>query len=117
LLGIILAYALVAQSLLITVGGFAALAQADTGATAFVLCAHNSDGAPVQPADAPAFPGCNHCIFCFAGSNQALTGSPPVLFQRVDVAVAEIARVADTHALPQPPAYSIPSPRGPPLRA
>jgi hypothetical protein len=120
LIGIVVAYAVAAQSLLIAIGGFSPSAQANAGTPAFTLCLHDTQDvaqdAPALPAKAPDS-GCSHCIFCFAGSHQALTRSPPVLSQRIDVAVGEIARVADTHALPRLSAYSIASPRGPPLRA
>lgn len=116
LIAVVLAYALAAQSLLITIGGFAAIAQADTGATPFVLCAHNSEGAPAQPANAPA-PGCNHCIFCFAGAHHGVIGSPPVLLARAGTSVVDGMRVAPAQVAPPLPDHSIASPRGPPLRA
>jgi hypothetical protein len=116
LIAVVLAYALAAQSLLITIGGFAAIAQADTGATAFVLCAHNSEGAPAQPANAPA-PGCNHCIFCFAGAHHGVIGSSPPLFERVDFVVIDCVRLVAAQVPPRLSAYSIANPRGPPLRA
>lgn len=117
LIGVVVAYALAAQSLLITVGGFAALARADTGAVAFVLCTHNSEGAPAQPPGAPVYPGCNHCIFCFAGSHHAVIGSPTVVAVRIRVADIDAAPASIAQAPPRLSAYSIASPRGPPLRA
>ena len=117
LMAVVVAYALVVQSLLITIGGFAAIAQADTGATAFVLCEHNSEGAPAQPAKAPILPGCNHCILCFAGSQHAVLGSPPVAVARISIASIDSALNGVAQATPRPPAHSIASPRGPPLRA
>jgi hypothetical protein len=117
LIAVVLAYALAAQSLLVTLGGFAALAPADPDATAFVLCAHNSEGAPVQPVNAPTYPGCNHCIFCFAGTHHAVIGSPPITAARGRIASIETALAAVAQAPSRPPAHSIASPRGPPLRA
>ncbi|MGD0421503.1 MAG: hypothetical protein ABSA68_18290 [Xanthobacteraceae bacterium] len=117
LIGVVVAYAVAAQSLLIALGGFSLPAHADVAVPGFELCLHDSQGAPALPAEAPAHPGCSHCIFCFVGSHHALIGSPPVLFSRVDVAVIDAPWVADKHSLPRLSAYSIASPRGPPLRA
>jgi hypothetical protein len=116
LIAIVAAYAVAAQSLLIALGGFAALAHADTRATAFVLCAHNSEGAPVPPVDGP-YPGCNHCIFCFAGAHHAVIGSPVVAAVRISVASTDVAPTSVAQAPPRRLAHSIANPRGPPLRA
>jgi len=115
-IGIVVAYAVAAQSLLIVVGGFSVMAQADTAAPAFELCHHDA-GAPGLPGKLPGDPGCSHCIFCFAGSHHAVMGSPPSLFTRLDIAVIEAAVVVDKHDLPHLSAHSIASPRGPPLQA
>jgi hypothetical protein len=117
LIGLVVAYAVAAQSLLIALGGFSLPAQANAGAPAFELCLHDGQAAPNLPAGNPGHPGCTHCIFCFAGSHHALTASPPILFKRVDVEIIDAPWVADKHALPRLSAYSIASPRGPPLRA
>jgi hypothetical protein len=117
LIGVIVAYAVAAQSLLIALGGFTLPSSADAGAPAFELCLHDGQGTSGLPAGTPDHAGFNHCIFCFAGSHHALIGSPPALFQRVDVAVIETQRVPDRHSLPRLSAHSIASPRGPPLRA
>jgi hypothetical protein len=115
-IGIVIAYAVAAQSLLIVLGGFSALAQADSAAPAFELCHHDA-GAPGLPAQVPGHPGCSHCIFCFAGSHHAVMGSPPSLFRRLAAVVIEAAVVVDRHDLPHLSAHSIASPRGPPLQA
>jgi hypothetical protein len=117
LIGVVVAYAVAAQSLLIALGGFSLPTHADAATSGFELCLHDSQGAPALPAEAPAHPGCSHCIFCFAGSHHALIGSPPVLFSRVDVAVIDVPLAADKHGPPRLSAYTIASPRGPPLRA
>jgi hypothetical protein len=93
-IGIVVAYAVAAQSLLIVLGGFSVLAQADTAAPAFELC-HRDAGAPGLPTNAPGHPGCSHCIFCFAGSHHAVMGTPPGLFTRLDAAVIEVAAIPD----------------------
>ena len=117
LIGVVVAYAVAAQSLLIALGGFGLPARADAGAPAFELCLHDGQGAPDLPTGVPSHPGCSHCIFCFAGSHQVLLAPPPILFQRVDVTRVAVPWVADKDSLPRLAAYSIASPRGPPLRA
>jgi hypothetical protein len=117
-IAIVVAYAIAAQALLITLGGFAAFVQADTGApTAFVVCAHNTDGAPAKPADGPVYPGCNHCILCFAGTHHAVIGSPVLPATRIGFASIDVAPTYVAHAPPRLASHSIASPRGPPLHA
>lgn len=116
LIGVVVAYAVAAQSLLIALGGFALPAHANEGVPGFELCLHSGQTPPVLPAGIPGHPGCSHCIFCFAGSHHALIGSPPVLFHRVDVAIIDAPKAADKHCFPRLCAYSIASPRGPPPR-
>ena len=111
LIGVVVAYAVAAQSLLIALGGFALPAQASESAPAIELCLHGGQGAPDLPAGNPS-----HCIFCFAESHHALIGSPPV-FSSCDFEIIATAWVADKRGLPRLPAYSIASPRGPPLGA
>ncbi len=117
LIGVVVAYAVATQSLLFALGGFTLPAYADQSAPAFELCLHDAQGAPDLPAGNPDHNGCTHCIFCFAGSHHALIGSPPVLFQRVSIEIIDTPLVGHQHRLPHFPAYSIASPRGPPLRA
>jgi hypothetical protein len=113
--GIAVAYAIAVQSLLIALGGFQLIANA--AAPGFELCVHDAQGAPGSPAEAPGHSGCSHCIFCFAGAHHALTGSPPLLSRRLHITVVDVARTPDPAVLPRHLAYSIASPRGPPLRA
>jgi hypothetical protein len=117
LIGIVVAYAVAAQSLLIALGGFALHAHTNDRAPAFELCLHDSQGAPELPADGADHSGCSHCILCFARSDHALIGTPPVVFHRVDIEIATAAWVADSRGSPALPAYSIASPRGPPRGA
>jgi hypothetical protein len=114
-IGIVVAYAVAAQSLLIAIGGFQPISPA-SGAPAFELCVHDAQGAPA-PADIPSHPGCSHCIFCFAGSQHAVIGSPPAVFERVNVAVIDGVRLVAAQIPPRLSAHSIANPRGPPLRA
>jgi hypothetical protein len=116
LIGIVVAYAVAAQSLLIVLGGLNIVAHANEGQPGFELCLHGSQNAPDQPAGAPGHPGCTHCIFCFAGAHHALVGAPPVLFARVNAEIIEVLQTADEHALPRLAAHSIANPRGPPSR-
>jgi hypothetical protein len=117
LIGIVAAYAVAAQALLIALGGLNLTAQASEGQPAFELCLHDGQGAPTLPIGGPGSPGCSHCIFCFAGSHHALAGAPPVVFARIHVEIIDVPWIADKHALSRLPAYSIARPRGPPLRA
>jgi hypothetical protein len=116
LIGVVVAYAVAAQSLLIVLGGFSLPARADAASPAFELCLHDRQNVPDLPAGIPGHPGCTHCVFCFAGAHQAVIGSPPALFARVDVKIIDAPAVADRPGLPRLSAYSIASPRGPPLR-
>jgi hypothetical protein len=97
-------------------GGFSAHAQASPAAPAFELCRHDADG-PGLPPGTPVHPGCSHCIFCFAGVHHAVIGAPPSLSTRLDAAVIEVALVSDRQDPPHLSAYSIASPRGPPIGA
>jgi len=117
LIGIVAAYAVAAQSLLIALGGFAVLAHADQTAPAFELCLHDNQDAPALPAGTPSDHGCSHCIFCFAGSHQAAIGSPPAVFARAIVAATDLLWAADKSSLPRFSRYSIANARGPPLGA
>ena len=117
LIGVVVAYAVAAQSLLIALGGFSLPANVGDDAPAFELCLHDAQDAPELPAGNPDHTGCTHCIFCFAGSHHAAIGAAPVAFRRVHVETVDAPRVADRQHLPRLPAYSIASPRGPPLDA
>jgi hypothetical protein len=117
LIGIVVAYAVAAQSLLIVLGGFSLATRADTATPGFELCLHDSQTAPALPTDAPVYPGCSHCIFCFAGAHHALIGSAPALVSRAAIAAIDVPLAADKHGPPRLSAYAIASPRGPPPRA
>jgi hypothetical protein len=117
LIGIVVAYAVAAQSLLIAVGGFAIPANASDGAPAFTLCLHDADNAPSAPAGVPDAAGCSHCIFCFAGAHHAAVTPPPVVVDRARLYVVEAIWVADEHFPPRLAPYTIANPRGPPPRA
>jgi len=117
LIGIVAAYAVAAQSLLIVLGGLSFAAQAGEDQPGFELCLHSGQGSQDLPIGAPDQPGCTHCIFCFAGSHHAVAGSPPVVFVRINARFIDIALIADNDTLPRLSAHSIASPRGPPLRA
>jgi hypothetical protein len=117
LIGVVVAYAVAAQSLLIAIGGFTLPVAADSSAPAFELCVHDSGGSPEQPAKAPTGSACTHCIFCFAGSHDAVIDRAPGVFHRVEATLVVVRLTADKHSLPNLPAHAIASPRGPPLRA
>jgi hypothetical protein len=117
LMGIVVAYAVAAQSLLIAVGGFYLGANVGDDAPAFELCLHDAHDAPELPAGNPDHTSCTHCIFCFAGSHHPAIGAAPVAFHRVHAETVDAPRLADQQHLPRLPSYSIAIPRGPPLNA
>ena len=115
-LGVVVAYAIAIQSLLIVLGGFAPAAQIDTAVTGLELC-HQDAQAPVEvPAKNPD-PGCAHCIFCFAGAQHAVISTASTVFHRVNVAMVVVAWLGGTPGLKRLTRYTIASPRGPPLSA
>jgi hypothetical protein len=117
LIVVVVAYSVAAQSLLIALGGFAPPAQAHDSAPAFELCQHDGQGATELPSGNANHAGSAHCIFCFAGSHHATIVAPHGMFHRVYVENTDAPRVADDQRLPRLSAYSIASPRGPPLDA
>jgi hypothetical protein len=117
LIGVVVAYSVAAQSLLIALGGFTLPAQADDGTPAFELCLHDGQGAPELPTSNPEHTGSTHCIFCFAGSHHVAIGTPLLVCHRMYVEGARAPSVGTDERLPRLPAYSIANPRGPPLGA
>jgi hypothetical protein len=117
LIGIVVAYAVAAQSLLFALGGFSLAAHAAQSAPSLELCLHDSQGEPELPTSNPEHTGCTHCIFCFAGSHHAAIGAPPLVCHRVYVEGVQAPSVGVDERLPHLPAYSIANPRGPPLGA
>lgn len=115
LIGIVVAYAVAAQSLVIALGGFALPAHADDGVPAFELCLHDGQSAPELPASNPDHSGCTHCIFCFGGSHHAVIGASPAVFHRVQVTVVVVRWLDDTSGTTRLSRYAIANPRGPPL--
>jgi hypothetical protein len=117
LIGIVVAYAVAAQSLLIALGGFNLAAHAGEAQPTFELCLHGGQSSPDLPVSVPGHPGCTHCIFCFAGSHHALLSAPPTLLVRRGTDVVDPPWIADTSPLPRLSAHSIANPRGPPRGA
>ena len=117
LIGIVVAYAVAAQGLLIALGGFSPPANVGGDTPAFELCLHDAQDAPELPAGNPDHTNYTHCIFCLAGSHHAAIEAAPVAFHRVLVETVDAPRVAARQHLPRLPAYSIANPRGPPLDA
>ncbi|HEY1746779.1 MAG TPA: hypothetical protein VGG11_08470 [Xanthobacteraceae bacterium] len=116
LIGIVVAYAVAVQSLLIALGGFALAAPANDVSPAFELCLHEGAAAPALPAGAPTHAPCTHCVFCFAGANAAVIGSPPALVHRAHFEVVDISGTLGDYRPPRVAQHLIPSPRGPPPR-
>ena len=113
-IGIVVAYAVAAQSLLIALGGFAVPANAGGGAPAFTFCLHDPNSAPSAPTRIPNHTGCSHCIFCFAGAHHAAVTPPPVFVVRARLYVVEAVWIADEQSPPRLAPYTIANPRGPP---
>jgi hypothetical protein len=116
LIGIVVAYAVAAQSLLIALGGFALATPANDTSPAFELCLHDGGAAPALPAGAPTQAPCSHCIFCFAGANHAVIASPNAPVHSARFEIVEISWTADEQCRPCLADHSIASPRGPPPR-
>ena len=113
-LGVVVAYAVAIQSLLLALGGFAPAAQIDSAVTGLELC-HQDAQAPVEvPAKNPD-PGCAHCILCFAGAHHAVISTASAVFHRVNFAMVVVPWLGDLSGLTRPTRHTIASPRGPPL--
>ena len=112
-----MAYIVAIQSLLIAVAGFSLPADAGQNAPGFELCLHDASGAPELPAGKPDISDCTHCIFCFAGAHDAVVGTTPVLFHRINIAMVVVAWLGDQSGLRRLTRHTIANPRGPPLSA
>jgi hypothetical protein len=121
LIGVIAAYAVAAQSLLIALGGLPVPAQAHDGAPGFELCLHDTQQEGQNPGQSPASnpdqSGCTHCLFCFAGANHAVVSASTALFYRVDFDILVMAWLGNEAPQPNARSHSIANPRGPPLVA
>jgi hypothetical protein len=113
LLSVVVAYMFAAQSLLIAVG----FSLPPDAGPAFELCLHDASGAPDVPASKSDLSDRTHCIFCFAADLDAVIGTAPALFYRIDVTRVVMPRLGDSSAPRLPTRYTIASPRGPPLSA
>jgi hypothetical protein len=114
LIGIVVAYAVAAQALLIAIGGFSFPAQATDGMPAFTLCLHDGADAPSAPAQTPDHPGCSHCILCFAGAHHAVAAPSPAVPFRAPRKVAGAGWIAGDQSLFRLTPHAIANPRGPP---
>ena len=121
LMGVLVAYAVAIQSLLITLGEFAPPAHVNAGPSTFELCHYdgqeNFQGAPELPAGNPDHTGCTLCILCLAGSYHAVIGASPAISNLTEVEIVVARSLAGRQPLPRARAHSIASPRGPPLGA
>jgi hypothetical protein len=116
LLSVVVAYAVAIQTVLIAVGGFSSPADAGQNASAFELCLHDVSSVPDVPASKPDL-YCTHCMFCFAAAHDAVIGTEPAVFHRVNIAMLVVPWLGDQSGLTRPTRYTIASPRGPPLSA
>ena len=117
LLSVVVAYMVAIQSLLIAVAGVSVPADAGQNAPGFELCLHDASGAPEPPAGKPDISDCTHCIFCFARAHDAVVGTTPVLFHRINIAMVVVAWLGDLSGLRRLTRHTIANPRGPPLSA
>ena len=115
-LGVVVAYAIAIQSLLLVLGGFASAAQIDSAVTGLELC-HQDAQAPVEVPAKNSDQVCAHCIFCFAGAHHAVISTARAAFHRVKVAMVVVSWLGDRSGLTRQTRYTIASPRGPPLSA
>ena len=114
MIGIVVAYAIAAQSLLIAAGGFALPSSADVASPDSALCVHDGQSPAQPPADIPRHSEGMHCILCIPGPHHALTGAPPVLVRHAAIHASTIDWPTDLAPFPGIPAHSIANPRGPP---
>jgi hypothetical protein len=117
LLSVVVAYAVAVQGLLIGVAGFSMPADAGQNVPALELCLHDTSGVPELPASKPDLSDCTHCIFCFAGDLDAVIGTAPALFHRINIAMVVVPWRGDSSGRRLPTRYTIASPRGPPISA
>jgi hypothetical protein len=117
LLGVLVAYAIAVQGLVIALNGFALPAQVKTGPSAFELCVHDGHDGSELPANPDHQGSCTNCILCSAGSHLAAIGPPSALCYRAFFKGVEVPSVKVNERLPRSLAYLTASPRGPPLDA
>jgi hypothetical protein len=117
LLSVVVAHAVAVQSLLTAVAGFSLAADVGQNTPGFELCLHDASGAPELPASKPDLSDCTHCTFCFAGAHDAVIGTAPALYHRIDVAMVVVPSLGDLSGLRPLARHTIASPRGPPPSA
>jgi hypothetical protein len=109
LVGVVVAYAVATQSMMIAVAGLSLPADSRQNAPAFELCLHDTSGAPALPADKPDLSGCTHCTFCFAGAHHAVIGTAPAVFHRINVATVAVPSLDDASGARRLSRYAIAS--------
>src|ERR1700720_1938223 len=85
-LGVVVAYAVAIQSLLLVLGGFAPAAQIDSAVTGLELC-HQHPNARVKFPEKPRPGGSVPSFFCLPGPPRGVTTPAPAVFHRVNVAI------------------------------
>jgi hypothetical protein len=113
-LGVVVAYAVAMQSLLLVLGGFAPAAQIDSAVSGLELC-HQDIQAPIEAPAKNSDQGCAHCVFCFAGAHHAMISTASTVFHRVNVVMVALPWLGDRSGLTRQARYTNASPRGPPL--
>jgi len=117
LIGVVVAYAVAAESLLIVLGGFSLPGSTPSGAPAVELCRHDLHNVPELPVDNSKHSQCTHCVFCFGASHCVVVGAASAVFHRAYLEAVDAPWVSDKDGQPHLGAYSIANPRGPPFAA
>jgi hypothetical protein len=115
LVGVVVAYAVAAQSLLVVLAGFSPT-DIDQNTPVFELC-HDASATPERPDTNSDYLVCTHCIFCFAGAHPAVVGGSNAVLHRIDFEILVVASINNESLRPNTPSHSIASPRGPPRGA
>ena len=101
LVGVVVAYAIAAQALLIALGGFSLPAHAHDGAPGFELCLHDSQARTgLAGRRAPAMTAARIAFSVLPDPHHAVVAAPLAVFHRVYVKIIEAPWAADMRALP-----------------
>src|ERR1700722_265996 len=118
LVGAAAIYALVAQPLLLAIGGTEPVnASAVDDLTWSQPCLHTTDGSPVAPLDQTKYPAHNRCLLCFDGAFHLLDAPQPAAVQPDGREFDRVRQSAHPLRLASIGRYSIARPRGPPHSA
>ena len=118
LVGALAIYALVMQSLLLTIAG-PQLAQAAAldEISLSELCLHESDGSPITPSDQQRHLAHQHCLQCFAGASPLLDAPQAVTVASARQEFSKFRYAGQRLHLSSACRYLVARPRGPPSAA